>query len=103
MVLNRVDRFILNNPDADDSLKTFLIENRNNRIRNPFNVIYLPKFRRRCDVLSEPCPSGQLLKQALCEYWDEDWSRKRQRRRVERRRDEQDQDQEEEEDQEENA
>lgn len=90
--LNRVDRLILNNPNADDSLKTFLTENRNNRTRNPFNVIFLPKFRRSCDVLSQPSPSGPMLEQALCEYWNEERDRKRQRRVV-AIEDQQDQDQ----------
>lgn len=78
--LNLVERFIINNPHAEPSLKTFLQENRNRPVRNPFNVIYISKFRQRCDVLAHPSPTGEMLQEALREYWDADKGRKRQRR-----------------------
>jgi hypothetical protein len=80
--LNSVEVAIMNNDGADASLRAFLQENRHRRHRNPFNVIYLTKFRQRCDVLGMPSPTGQMLDEALRDYWDIEKSIKKRQRRA---------------------
>jgi hypothetical protein len=75
--LNMVEVAIMNNPMTDPALKTFLQENRHKQIRNPFNVMFLPKFRQMCDLLAHPTPTLDTFEQALRQFWDVDKGRKR--------------------------